>query len=64
MSRHPDPDERSAAPPAGAPAKGSDAIARWSVATLCGAAGEAILVHNGEDYRLRVTSRGRLILTK
>ena len=25
---------------------------------------EAILVHNGEDYRLRITSKGRLILTK
>jgi hemin uptake protein HemP len=25
---------------------------------------EVILVHNGEDYRLRVTSRGKLILTK
>jgi len=37
---------------------------RWSVEELCGPTGEAILVHNGEDYRLRVTSRGRLILTK
>jgi len=37
---------------------------RWSVAELCGPSGEAILEHNGEDYRLRVTSRGRLILTK
>lgn len=37
---------------------------RWAVSDLCGAGGEAILVHNGEDYRLRVTSRGRLILTK
>lgn len=38
--------------------------ARWDVATLCGETGEAILVHKGEDYRLRITARGRLILTK
>jgi hemin uptake protein HemP len=25
---------------------------------------EIIIVHNGEDYRLRVTARGKLILTK
>jgi hypothetical protein len=37
---------------------------RWDVETLCGPAGEAILVHKGEHYRLRVTARGRLILTK
>lgn len=38
--------------------------ARWDVATLCGDTGEAILIHKGEHYRLRVTARGRLILTK
>jgi hemin uptake protein HemP len=38
--------------------------ARWDVATLCGDTGEAILVHKGEHYRLRITARGRLILTK
>lgn len=25
---------------------------------------EAIIVHNGENYRLRITSKGKLILTK
>ena len=25
---------------------------------------EIIIVHNGADYRLRVTARGKLILTK
>lgn len=25
---------------------------------------EAIIVHNGEHYRLRITSKGKLILTK
>jgi|GEM_PF-1706364 hemin uptake protein HemP len=48
---------------AGSQAAGSR-LARWDVATLCGDTGEAILVHKGEDYRLRITARGRLILTK
>lgn len=46
------------------PATAAPGPARWDVATLCGDTGEAILVHKGEHYRLRVTSRGRLILTK
>ena len=25
---------------------------------------EIVIVHNGEDYRLRITSNGKLILTK
>lgn len=37
---------------------------RWLVEALCGPEGEAVLVHRGEEYRLRVTARGRLILTK
>jgi hemin uptake protein HemP len=51
----------------GAPREASEAgrgVNRWLVASLCGPSGEAILVHNGEDYRLRVTARGKLILTK
>jgi hemin uptake protein HemP len=31
---------------------------------LLGPAGEAVLVHGGEEYRLRITRNGRLILTK
>ncbi|MEM9029945.1 MAG: hemin uptake protein HemP [Pseudomonadota bacterium] len=34
------------------------------VVDLLGPENEAILVHKGEDYRLRITSKGRLILTK
>lgn len=34
-----------------------------SDALLCGAR-EVIVEHRGEDYRLRVTSNGKLILTK
>ncbi|MDX2258270.1 MAG: hemin uptake protein HemP [Hyphomicrobiaceae bacterium] len=37
---------------------------RILVAELLAGAQEAILVHNGADYRLRITSKGRLILTK
>lgn len=34
------------------------------VADLMSERGEAVLVHGGERYRLRITSRGKLILTK
>ncbi len=39
-------------------------VRRIEVAVLLGEAREAVLVHKGEDYRLRVTSKGRLVLTK
>lgn len=38
--------------------------ARISVEDLLQGAREMILVHDGQDYRLRVTSKGKLILTK
>jgi hemin uptake protein HemP len=31
--------------------------------TLLGRSGELIIVHNGREYRLRVTQNGKLILT-
>jgi hemin uptake protein HemP len=34
------------------------------VITLLGEGKEAILLHNGEPYRLRVTANNKLILTK
>ena len=37
---------------------------RFDVAELLDGAGEIILVHNGADYRLRVTAANKLILTK
>lgn len=37
---------------------------RIELASLLAGRREAIIVHNGEDYRLRVTSNGKLILTK
>jgi len=40
------------------------AVRRLDISELLGDAQEIVIVHNGEDYRLRITSRGRLILTK
>lgn len=37
---------------------------RWKVDDLLKGATEAILEHNEDEYRLRVTSAGKLILTK
>jgi hemin uptake protein HemP len=37
---------------------------RIQLANLLEGGREAIIVHNGEDYRLRVTANGKLILTK
>ncbi len=37
---------------------------RVSVAELLQGGREAILVHDGSDYRLRITANGKLILTK
>ena len=37
---------------------------RIQLTNLLGGGREAIIVHNGEDYRLRVTANGKLILTK
>ncbi|MBN8912633.1 MAG: hemin uptake protein HemP [Rhizobiales bacterium] len=43
---------------------GPGTIARYAVSDLLRDAREAILVHNGAEYRLRITANGRLILTK
>jgi hemin uptake protein HemP len=37
---------------------------RWRIADLTGEAREAIIEHDGQDYRLRVTANDKLILTK
>ncbi|HEX3754897.1 MAG TPA: hemin uptake protein HemP [Rhizomicrobium sp.] len=39
-------------------------IPRLDVQDLLGSAREAVLVHQDEEYRLRLTSNGKLILTK
>lgn len=37
---------------------------RWDAEELCSPQGEAEIVLDGDVYRLRITSRRRLILTK
>lgn len=37
--------------------------ARVSSESLLGARGELLIVHNGREYRLRLTQNGKLILT-
>ncbi len=37
---------------------------RYNVADLLGGGREAVLEHDGAEYRLRITANGRLILTK
>ncbi|MEQ8823325.1 MAG: hemin uptake protein HemP [Filomicrobium sp.] len=39
-------------------------VRRIPVLDLFEGSNELILIHNGDDYRLRITSKGRLILTK
>lgn len=43
---------------------GTQKSPRFLVKDLLGAGTEAVLVHAGAEYRLRITSAGRLILTK
>ena len=42
----------------------SSLLPRVPVADLMGSGREAVLVHDGIEYRLRLTSNGKLILTK
>ena len=42
----------------------SDGKVRVLVAELLQGGREAILEHDGQDYRLRITANGKLILTK
>jgi hemin uptake protein HemP len=48
--------------PSALPAK--QPVPRVDVRHLLGSAREAVLVHQDEEYRLRLTSNGKLILTK
>lgn len=45
-------------------AKAPPPIRRLEVDTLLGGGRECIIVHGDAEYRLRVTSAGKLILTK
>jgi hemin uptake protein HemP len=52
------------APPPEAAGNAPQRPVRVQVAELLGGAREAILEHAGQDYRLRITANGKLILTK
>lgn len=39
-------------------------VVTFELERLLQGAREAIIIHNGENYRLRITSKGKLILTK
>ena len=64
------PDMTGANEPPAAPEKplagiaSATAIRRYAVAALMQGAREAILDHDGAEYRLRITANGKLILTK
>lgn len=45
-------------------APADNGVRRIPVLDLFEGSNELILIHNGDDYRLRITSKGRLILTK
>lgn len=47
-----------------APPISEHAEVRYDVNELLKGGREAIIEHNGAEYRLRITSNGRLILTK
>jgi hemin uptake protein HemP len=52
--------------PGAASASGSNSadVPRFPSSKILGAAGEALIEHDGHLYRLRRTSRGGLVLTK
>jgi hemin uptake protein HemP len=52
------------APLSGDLLSGQDAIPTVEVGSIIGAGREAVIVHKGERYRLRVTANDKLILTK
>ena len=51
-------------PPAKRPVPSSQPAKRIAVSDLLGGGREAVLLHGGDEYRLRLTSNGKLILTK
>jgi hemin uptake protein HemP len=45
------------------PARPAGLPQKLSSEQLLGSRGELVIVHNGREYRLRITQNGRLILT-
>jgi hemin uptake protein HemP len=50
--------------PAKRPTSPNQPLKRIAVSDLLGGRREAVLLHDGDEYRLRLTSNGKLILTK
>jgi hemin uptake protein HemP len=46
------------------PIRPGQPIRRIAIGEILGGGREAVLVHDGTEYRLRLTSNGKLILTK
>lgn len=55
--------DESAAPPQDRSSEAASAPARVDSASLFGPSRELIIVHNGREYRLRMTQNEKLILT-
>jgi hemin uptake protein HemP len=56
--------DRPLEPPGQAPVAAAGKLRRLKVSELLAGEREAILEHSGQDYRLRITANGKLILTK
>jgi hemin uptake protein HemP len=50
--------------PAKSPLPSRQPIRRIAISDLLGGGREAVLLHGGTEYHLRLTSNGKLILTK
>jgi hemin uptake protein HemP len=50
--------------PAQRPISARPPVKRIAVSDLLDGGREAVLLHDGDEYRLRLTSNGKLILTK
>jgi len=50
--------------PARKPISSVKPVKRIAVSDLLSGGREAVLLHDGDEYRLRLTSNGKLILTK
>jgi hemin uptake protein HemP len=56
--------DRPLEPPSQPPVEAVTRLRRLKVSELLAGEREAILEHGGQDYRLRITANGKLILTK
>jgi hemin uptake protein HemP len=52
------------AKPQTSPRRSSQPVRRIDISDLLAGGREAVLLHDGSEYRLRLTSNGKLILTK